>query len=501
MFSPSDTIVALATAPAPAGIGVVRLSGPRAVAIARGMIALGRDLEPRRATLTHVVAPGAPESSTAAIPKADVDAGAGRPESGNRPRRIDEVVVTFFPAPHSYTVEDVVEISAHGSLELLREIVAAAMAGGARLAEPGEFTLRAFLNGRLDLVQAEAVGDLVNAVTPLQARVAFDQLEGTLTRAIGALDAQLFGLAAKLEASVDFPDEGYHFMAAGEVEATLVGVRDAVARLLATAARGRLIREGRHIAILGRPNVGKSSLFNALVGTDRAIVTAIPGTTRDLLRETIDFEGVRLGLVDTAGIRHTDDEVEREGVARARGAGGVADVVLLMLDRSRPLVGEDLALLGETAGWARIVIVNKIDLAPAWDIRDLPGVGPGASRAGLVLVSLKTGAGMEALRRALREALGLRGGTDPRGDDGTPGAGVRRDPPVVSNLRHAALLAEARASLDRAIGNLRAAGAHASEELVIADLAEARGAFEAVTGRRSSEDVLRHIFANFCIGK
>ena len=194
------------------------------------------------------------------------------------------------------------------------------MAGGARLAEPGEFTLRAFLNGRLDLVQAEAVGDLVDAVTPLQARVAFDQLEGTLTRAIGALDAQLFDLAARLEASVDFPDEGYHFVAAGEVEAALVRVRDGVAQLLATAARGRLIREGRHIAILGKPNVGKSSLFNSLVGTDRAIVTAIPGTTRDLLRETIDFEGVRLGLVDTAGIRH---ERGRGGAGgRGAGAGG-----------------------------------------------------------------------------------------------------------------------------------------------------------------------------------
>jgi len=632
MFSPSDTIVALATAPAPAGIGVVRLSGPQAAAIAREMLTLSHDLEPRHATLTHVVA--------------------SRLHSGDTARPIDEVVATFFPGPHSYTAEDVVEISAHGSLELLREIVAAAMSQGARLAEPGEFTLRAFLNGRLDLVQAEAVGDLVNAVTPLQARVAFDQLDGTLTRAIGALDGQLFDLVGKLEASVDFPDEGYHFVAAGEVEAALVSVREGVAQLLATAARGRLIREGRHIAILGRPNVGKSSLFNALVGTDRAIVTAIPGTTRDLLRETIDFEGVRLGLVDTAGIRHTDDEVEREGVARARGAGGVADLVLLVLDRSRPLAEEDRALLRDTAGAPRLVIVNKCDLPGAWADGNAAGVrvggdaagawglgdvfggpgparstqdqesnprtarragdgaaarcralaarglgdvlgGPGPARSteneewdtpaspaapappfpppppaptcigggiggdtsiawrvaetggpaeamlrlglsptgpagglsptgldrvgpGPVEVSVKTFAGMDALRRAMGEALGI--SVDPgtpgasgeratRGEfgasraPGRPTAEPLRDAPMISNLRHAALLEEARASLDRAIANLRAAGEQASEELVIADLADARRAFEDVTGRRTSEDVLRHIFANFCIGK
>jgi tRNA modification GTPase len=218
------------------------------------------------------------------------------------------------------------------------------------------------------------------------------------------------------------------------------------------------------------------------VGADRAIVTAIPGTTRDLLRETIDFEGVRLGVVDTAGIRQTEDEVEREGVARARGAGGVADVVLLVLDRSRALADEDRALLRETAGAPRIAIVNKSDLAPAWEVRDLPG-GPAA-----VLVSLKTGAGMDGLRLALREALGMQ-------------AGIERDAPIVSNLRHAALLAEARASIDRAIANLRAAGEQASEELVIADIAGARRAFESVTGRRTSDDVLRHIFANFCVGK
>ena len=275
-----------------------------------------------------------------------------------------------------------VEISAHGSVALLRDIVRAAIGAGARLAEPGEFTLRAFLNGRLDLIQAEAVADLVDAVTPLQARVAFDQLEGTLTRAIGAIDRELFDLVARLEASVDFPDEGYHFVGPGEAGAALRGVCDGIDQLLATSASGRVIREGRHIAILGKPNVGKSSLFNQLVGTDRAIVAAGPGTTRDMLRETIDLDGIRLGLVDTAGIRASDDEVEREGVMRARGAAGVADLVVLVLDQSRPLEDVDRALMRETASSPRIVVVNKIDLPPAWTARELEAAsrdsGPGS---------------------------------------------------------------------------------------------------------------------------
>ena len=314
MFSPTDTIVAIATAPVRAGIGVVRISGPRAHEVARAILTVPHDLEPRHATVTHVrgTAAHAVESPQSPIPNPQSPTPSPQP-----PPSIDEVVATYFPAPHSYTAEDVVEISAHGSLALLREIVRAAVAAGARLAEPGEFTLRAFLNGRLDLVQAEAVADLVDAVTPLQARVAFDQLEGTLTRAIGALDRELFDLAARLEASVDFPEEGYHFVAPGEALAILQRVREGVDTLLSTSASGRVIREGRHIAILGKPNVGKSSLFNQLVGTDRAIVAPGPGTTRDMLRETIDLDGIRLGLVDTAGIRAE----RRRGGAGGRGEG------------------------------------------------------------------------------------------------------------------------------------------------------------------------------------
>jgi len=605
VFSPSDTIVALATAPVPAGIGVVRISGPRAHAVARAILTVRHDLEPRHATLTHVrgavagtsespnpnpqsliplAAPKPREEDSAPdrayFPAPPASAGqttAGFGEAPPSPRAIDEVVVTYFPAPHSYTAEDVVEISAHGGLALVRGIVRAAIDAGARLAEPGEFTLRAFLNGRVDLVQAEAVADLVDAVTPLQARVAFDQLEGTLTKAIGALDRELFDLAARLEASVDFPDEGYHFVAPGEAAAALSRVRDGIDGLLATSRAGRVIREGRHIAILGKPNVGKSSLFNQLVGTARAIVAAGPGTTRDMLRETFDLDGIRLGLVDTAGIRASDDEVEREGVVRSRGAASVADLVVLVLDRSRPLEEIDYALLRETAAAPRVVVVNKIDLPAAWCAEDQkqeagskeqgarsqkpeaegpagaaapgpahagrqnaspgflrqqagphyvtpPGSGPlrsvlqtDADRPGsrarspqprpaqdvgvvrnpefpqprsassAVLLSLKSGEGVEELRAAMRAALDV--------------AEPLRDAPMVTNVRHETLLRQAREALARAIENIEQAGESASEELVLADLAGARRAFEEMTGTRTTDDVLRRIFERFCIGK
>ena len=239
----------------------MRLSGPEAHAVAQALVTHHGPLQPRHATFTKLT-----------------DA-------------IDQVVATYFPAPASYTGDDVVELSAHGSPVVLRAIVSAAIGRGARLAEPGEFTLRAFLNGRIDLMQAEAVNDLIEAATPLQARAAFDQLDGTLTRAIAGIDATLFDLIARLEASVDFPEEGYHFVEPGALAQAIDGLIERTAALLGDARRGRLIREGLQIAIVGEPNVGKSSLFNALAGASRAIVTDVPGTTRDLVTEVVDIEG------------------------------------------------------------------------------------------------------------------------------------------------------------------------------------------------------------------
>jgi tRNA modification GTPase len=389
---------------------------------------------------------------------------------------IDRAVLTFFPAPHSYTGEDVLEISAHGSPVLLRRIVEAAMAAGARLAEPGEFTLRAYLHGRLDLVQAEAVQDLVAAVTPLQARAAFDQLEGTLTTRVREIDTALFELAARLEASLDFPDEGYHFIEPGSAAIEIDAIVVQLDRLLADAGRGRLVREGAHVAIVGRPNSGKSSLFNRLAGSARAIVTEIPGTTRDLVTEVVDIEGAAITVVDTAGLHAAPaDAVEREGIDRARAALGIADLVIVVLDRSRLLNDDDRELLEATRDRRRVIAGNKCDLAPAWEHE------PAGDALAL---SARTGEGLDALRRAIVSALC---GREPS-----------RDPPAITNARHVDLLTRAAAALRRASA---AAREGVPEECVAADLSEARLLLEEVTGARTPDDILREIFGKFCIGK
>ena len=432
-FSPTDTIVAIATPPGRGGIGVVRVSGPDAIRISEQLIERKGTLEARRAVFTRL-------NGASTVP--------------------DQVVITSFPAPHSYTGDDVVELSAHGSPVILGAIVERAMACGARLAEPGEFTLRAFLNGRMDLLQAEAVADLVDAVTPVQARVAFDQLEGTLTQAIARLDASLFDLIARLEASVDFPDEGYHFAQTGEVADSLGVLVEQITALVADSRRGRLLREGVHVAIVGRPNVGKSSLFNALVGSARAIVTEQPGTTRDLVSEAVDIHGLRVTLVDTAGLRDTADVVEAEGVARSRQAQRAADLVLVVVDEDEPVAPEA----------KHFVVQSKVDL--------------GRRHRG-VRVSAATGDGLDALRDAMVAALDVE---------------PLRDRPQITNVRHAALLERAAASLTRA-REASSAETAAPEEFVLADLQDARGALEEITGRRAPEDVLDHIFSRFCVGK
>lgn len=457
MFAPDDTIVAISTPPGRGGIGVVRISGPEAVATARTILLRTEPLEPRVATTTTVVSPA----------------------SG---KRVDRVLVTHFPGPASYTGEDVVEISGHGNPVLLQGIVDIAVAAGARLAEPGEFTLRAFLQGRLDLIQAEAVGDLIKAVTPLQARAAFDQLEGTVTTQISEIEGTLFDLVARLEASVDFPEEGYHFVGPTTVGTSTRQLVEQTERLLADSHRGRLIREGAQVVILGKPNVGKSTLFNLLLGAPRAIVTDIAGTTRDLLTETVDLDGVPITLVDTAGIRPTDDAIESEGVSRARGALDVARVAIVMLDQSRPLDDEDATLLHETDSVERVVVVNKIDLPSEWTDVDMPA---GLSAEAAVRISLVDDDGAlirvsESVSRVLLAGEEL------------------RDPPAITNLRHIDLLERTRAALARAAA---AADAEAPEELVLADLAEAQQSLGGVTGQRTPDDVLNRIFSEFCIGK
>tara|TARA_Y100001949_G_scaffold57523_1_gene48361 strand:+ start:2757 stop:4130 length:1374 start_codon:yes stop_codon:yes gene_type:complete len=457
VFNTDDTIVAIATPPGRGGIGVVRLSGPNAQSIAGALLSRRAGLKARTATL-----------ATLTRAAGDDDA-----------EQIDQVLATFFPGPASYTGDDVVELSAHGSPVVLEAIVEAAMRSGARLAEPGEFTFRGFLNGRIDLVQAEAVADLVDSVTPLQARLAYDQLEGTLSTEIRAIDTTLFDLIASLEASLDFPEEGYHFVDRQKTVTAIADISARISGLLAGGRRGRVIREGRQVVIIGSPNTGKSSIFNGLVGAGRAIVTAVAGTTRDLVTETIDVRGVPVRLVDTAGIRETGDAVEVEGVLRARSALAVADLSLLVFDRSRPFDSSDVQLLTETSSCRRLLVVNKVDLPLVWASNPFTAV---SSR--IVEASATTEGGLEALREALTVELAAE---EPR-----------RDSPAITNTRHLDLLERARIEVERAG---QAVSREVSEEFVLADLQQARAILEEITGQRTTEDLLQHIFSRFCIGK
>jgi tRNA modification GTPase len=466
-FFTDDTIVAIATPPGRGGIGVVRLSGPDAHRVASSLVVHRAPLVPRHATFTTILGAGRRSFEGASEASAD------------RAQAIDQAIVTYYPAPHSYTGEDVVEISAHGSPAVLHAIVEAAMGKQARLAEPGEFTLRAFLNARIDLTQAEAIGDLIDAVTPLQARTAFDQLNGTLTEAIAAIDRSLFDLIARLEASVDFPEEGFHFVEPLEIAAAVHGIIGQTDALLHGARAGRMLREGLQVVILGAPNVGKSSLFNALVGAPRAIVTESPGTTRDLVSEIVDVHGLCVTLVDSAGLRDTTDPVESEGVARSKRAGEVADLVLFVVDGSRlepPDRAEALRRTDEIGSTpARVItVVNKSDIGMSWTMDDA------------VHVSAVSGEGIGALRHAMASALDV---------------DFARERPALTNIRHIALVEHARQALCRAREVAASDGPALAEEFLLADLQQARQALEEVTGRRSSDDLLHHIFSKFCVGK
>jgi len=453
-FSTHDTIVAVATPPGVGGIAVVRVAGPEAPAIVSRLIEPGKTLEPRHATFTRMVDPDGPGGI------------------------VDQVVVTWFKAPHSYTGDDVVELSAHGSQPLVRRIVELVIRAGARLAEPGEFTLRAYLNGRMDLVQAEALADLIDAVTPLQARAAMDQLEGTLTAAIQRVDASLFDLVARLEASLDFPEEGFHFITREQAVSDLGAVGAALDELADDGRVGRVVREGRTVVIAGLPNAGKSSLFNALVGANRAIVTALPGTTRDLVTERVDLDGLLVTLVDTAGLHDGGDAVEAEGIQRARDAQAIAALRLVLVDGSAPLAPEAVDLVERVAP-PRLLVVTKCDLSRAWTTSRL-----GDEAAGAIEISVTSGSGLDRLRARIGAAL--------------VGSEHLRDVPAISNIRHLSLVEAARTAVAKAADEL-ASGA--TEELVLAELGAARQALEAITGRRSPDELLEHIFTRFCVGK
>ncbi len=451
MTANADTIAAIATAPGAGGIGVLRVSGADATAIATTL--LGRTPQPRHA---HYCAF---RDATHAL--------------------IDRGLMLHFPLPNSFTGEDVVELQTHGSPVVLDLLLRRVCELGARPARAGEFSERAFLNGKLDLAQAEAIADLIASQSEAAARAALRSLDGMFSTRVKHLLRNLIDLRVYIEAAIDFPEEEIDFLAAPELRARLDGVSDELSALLAETRRGVRLADGLHVVIAGRPNAGKSSLLNALAAQDRAIVTPIAGTTRDVLRENIQLDGVLLTLVDTAGLRDSSDIVEREGMRRARNELERADVALLVTDAEH--IGEDLALLGPAqSGQTRIVVCNKIDLTL--------GATPSRveSKAGIRIdLSARTGEGLDLLRQELK--LLASGGS---GDD-SHGAFSARTRHVVALERVAAHLVAAEFSLV-----VQQAGELAAEELRDAqrDLGE-------LTGEFSSDDLLGAIFSSFCIGK
>jgi tRNA modification GTPase len=446
-----DTIVAISTPPGRGGIGIVRLSGQRARAIAGGLLQLNHPLTAGRARFGHLV----------------------DPQSGEV---LDEIVVTLFGAPHSYTTEDVVEIATHGSPVLLEHTVRRAIEAGARLAEPGEFTERAFLAGRLDLTQAEAVRDLIEASTLHQARVAAQQLGGGLSRRIAPVKQRLVELIAGLEAGVDFAEDDIETMAAGEISARLVEIKAPLRELERSFGYGRIVHDGLRLAIVGRPNAGKSSLFNRLVERDRAIVTATPGTTRDLVTERVSIEGIPVELIDTAGLREASDEVETIGIAKSHEAMAEADLVLIVVDAADVSHPEDHATIDALRERPVLVAANKIDLANGERIVE--------TQATVVRTSALTGEGIPELRRAIVDAA----------TRGAPSS----ETALVTNLRQSGAITKALSSLDKA-GEASASGI--PHEMILLDLYEALGSLDALTGTTTTEDILRLIFSSFCIGK
>ncbi len=442
----ADTIVAISTPPGRAGLGIVRLSGAQARAIAAQFLTPA-EWRPWQAHLAHLL-----------------DA---------QGQTIDQVVVTFFAAPRSYTAEDLVEIACHGSPIVLRHAVERALGAGARLAEPGEFTLRAFLNGRLDLPQAEAVRDLIDATTLYQARIAAQQVEGSVSRRLAPLKEPLVELIALLEAGIDFAEDDVSVAPAEEILRRLGPILQGTRQLADSFQYGGLVRQGLTLAIVGRPNVGKSSLFNRLLEQDRAIVTEIPGTTRDLVSETASIGGIPVKLCDTAGIRENPERVERLGIERSYQAIADADLTLVVVDLAQPFTAEDERLMARAGGRA-LVVGNKSDLPRA--AGGLPG---------LLGVSALTGEGIGALREAILEAV-------------APKGAFERETGFITSLRHEQLLREATAYLEKASDAVRSSTPH---EMLLLDLYGALRPIDAITGATTADDILNRIFSTFCIGK
>lgn len=464
----ADTIVAIATPQGRSGIGVIRLSGPEAVPMT---LALTRtaEFEPRRATLCAL---------------ADPDSG----------ELIDEAILTFFQAPNSYTGEDVVEIACHGSPVVLRRVIDICLARGARLADPGEYTLRALANGRIDLAEAEAIRDLIEAQTQASARQAVRQMRGEFSHRLQPIKDELLDAIVLLESAIEFVEDDLPEVQSAELRRRLANLSGAVGRIADTFAAGRLIREGLRVALVGRPNVGKSSLFNALLGHDRAIVTEIAGTTRDQIHEKITIGDIPISLWDTAGLRETSDLVETIGVERSRRTMADADLVLVILDISEPLTPEDRAIIAGTGDLIRLFAVNKIDKAGAASERKIKewlngtaaesALTASGGHVPFIKISAKTEEGLDDLRQAMvRPFIGRE--ADSSGF-------------LVTDARHYDLLRKSQSEIESSLKLLETG---TSEEIVLIGLHNALRFLGEITGETTTEDMLTRIFATFCIGK
>ena len=447
----TDTIVAISTPTGRGGLGVVRLSGSQAREIATRMVRFASppDWRPWSCQLAELL--------------------------DSEGHAVDRVVATFFARPRSYTAEDVVEISCHGAPVVLRHAVALAMEAGARLAEPGEFTLRAYLNGRIDLPQAEAVRDLIDSTTLYQARVAAQQAGGSVSRRIGPLKEQLLELIALLEAGIDFAEDDVSVAPAAEILRRLHPVVAGVSRLAGSFAFGGLVRAGFTLAIVGRPNVGKSSLFNRLLEQDRAIVTDIPGTTRDVVSEVAAIHGIPVKLFDTAGIRVGEGLVETLGIERSFQAMADADLTVVVVDLSAPVAAEDHDLMARARDQGRWILVgNKCDLPRRAE--PIEALQP---------VSALSGEGIAALRDAVFQAV-------------APADGAELETGFITSVRHERLLRESLEYLEKAA---TAVAENVPHEMLLLDLYGALRPIDAITGATTADDILNRIFSTFCIGK
>ena len=456
-----DTICAISTPIGEGGIGIVRISGKDAILIA------DKIFFPKR------------NKKLSALPSHTIHYGEIRDDSKEK---IDEALVSIMKAPNTYTKEDVVEINCHGGAVPLKRVMELVIKNGARLAEPGEFTKRAFLNGRIDLSQAEAVIDIINSKTDDSLRLAVNQLSGILSKKVNAIREELISIIASVEASIDFVDEDIEFISRHEMGKRIKKAVDEIEALITTADEGRIYKEGIATAIIGRPNVGKSSLLNALLKEERAIVTPVPGTTRDVIEEWVNIKGVPLRILDTAGIRHTEDIVEIEGVKRSRDAIKSADLILLLIDGSVKLNEEDKSLIEEVGNKRLIVLLNKSDLLSLVKKSDIEKALPEKE---IVSISALTGEGIDRLRSVIHGLL----------FKGRITAGER---PIITNLRHKTALEKTKKALETLESSLKN---EMSEEFLAVDLRGALNALGEITGETATEDILNRIFEEFCVGK